>query len=104
MESKPKVINVKFLITKEYKINQKEQKAENKEKKESIILFKVKTMKAKNGNEDLDSSQLNKFKVETTGEKNNNRNAFNNIISKKKKFLILKMKMKQIILKKGGKL
>ena len=33
METKPKVINVKFLITKEYKINQKEQKAENKEKK-----------------------------------------------------------------------
>ena len=58
-------------------------------------------MKAKNGNENQDSSQLNKFKVETTGEKII---AFYNIISNTKKvFDIKKMKMKQIILKKQRK-
>ena len=61
-------------------------------------------MKAKNGNKYQDPSQLNKFKVETTGEKNNNAKAFYNIISNTKKvFDIKKMKMKQIILKKQRK-
>lgn len=43
-------------------------------------------MKTKNGNEDQDSSQINKFKVETTNEKNKNTIAFNIIISNKKNF------------------
>ena len=47
-------------------------------------------MKAKNGNKYQDPSQLNKFKVETTGEKNNNAKAFYNIISNTKKFFNIK--------------